>query len=76
MKDSQKHVIDSPDTFGKLIKARRRHLGMSQEMLASVCGIPQPNLSRIETGRSVANLETCLRLCATLGVDLVGVVRQ
>lgn len=76
MNDKQQHVIDSPDAFGALIKTRRRHLGMSQEMLASVCGIPQPNLSRIEAGRSGANMETCLQLCATLGIDLVGVIRQ
>lgn len=76
MKDRHQNIIDSPDAFGMLVKSRRRHLGMSQEMLASVCGIPQPNLSRIENGRSVATLGTCLRLCAQLGVDLVGVVRQ
>lgn len=76
MKDRHQSVIDSPDAFGALIKTRRRHLGMSQQILASVCGIPQPNLSKIENGRSVANLETCLRLCSTLGIDLVGVIRQ
>ncbi|MFZ3585109.1 helix-turn-helix domain-containing protein [Loktanella sp. DJP18] len=76
MESHQQHVIDSSDALGRLIKTRRRHLKMNQEMLASLCGIPQPNLSKIETGRSGVNLETCLRLCAALGIDLVGNVRQ
>ena len=76
MENRQQHVIRSAGAFGALVKERRRHLRISQDMLASLCGIPQSNLSKLETGRSGMNLETCLRLCATLGIDLVGNVRQ
>ncbi|MEC9267048.1 helix-turn-helix domain-containing protein [Pacificispira sp.] len=70
------HRIDSAEAFGALMKTRRKAQGISQAMLASITGIPQPNLSKIENGRSVATLETCLRLCATLGIDLVGISRR
>lgn len=76
MDNEHQHIIATADAFGELVKLRRRQLKMNQSMLASLCGIPQPNLSKIETGRSGVNLETCLRLCATLGIDLVGKVRQ
>ena len=76
MSKHQQHAISSADAFVELMKLRRRHLKMSQNMLASLCGIPQSNLSKIETGRTGMNLETCLRLCAALEIELVGKVRQ
>jgi len=68
--------ISTPEEMGYLIRQRRRALKFSQETLASVSGVPQPNLSNIERGKSVATLDTYLRLFSALGIDLYGVPRS
>jgi transcriptional regulator with XRE-family HTH domain len=61
---------------GRLVQARRKSLGMSQESLAALSGVPQPNLSKIERGQEGTRLETILRLFEVLGMDLYGEARQ
>jgi len=68
-------LIGSPQDAGRLIQSRRRDVGMTQELLSSISGIAQPNLSKIERGWG-ANLETYLRLFGALGVDLIGQPRS
>jgi len=63
-------LIRSSEDMGQVIKQRRKALGMSQEMLASLTGVAQPNLSKIERGQGTATLETYLRLLSTLGLEL------
>jgi transcriptional regulator with XRE-family HTH domain len=74
--DSRPALIQSPMDLGSLIQKRRRALKMSQETLASLTGIAQPNLSNIERGQTTATIETYLRLLTSLGIDLYGEVRQ
>jgi transcriptional regulator with XRE-family HTH domain len=47
-----------------------------QANLASLSGVAQPNLSKIERGQTPATLETYLRILGALGIDLHGVIRQ
>jgi len=63
--------ITSPTDFGQIIRDRRRALSISQEELSALTGVNQSNLSRIENGTVPAKVETCLRLFAALGIDLV-----
>jgi HTH-type transcriptional regulator / antitoxin HipB len=67
--------ITSVEVMGKLLRLRRQALKISQQDLASLTGVDQSNLSRIEHGKIPATLETYLRLLNALGVDLQGVVR-
>lgn len=60
---------------GRVIRDRRRALGMTQGVVASITGIPQPNISTIERGRGSPEIETCLRLLSALGVDLIAAGR-
>ncbi|WP_175610468.1 helix-turn-helix domain-containing protein [Rhodobacter aestuarii] len=69
-------LISSAQDAGKLIQERRRALKMSQEVLSSLTGVAQPNLSKIERGGSSATLDTYLRLFAALGIDLRGEARS
>lgn len=68
--------IKSPSDIGALIKVRRKALGLSQSVLSSIAGVPQPNLSKIERGESSATMQTYLKLSEPLGIDLFGGVRQ
>lgn len=68
--------IRSPDDLGALIRHRRTALSISQASLASLSGIAQPNLSKIERGQTPATLETYLRILGSLGIDLCGMIRQ
>lgn len=75
MSSDHSTLLRSPSDIGHMVKARRRALGLSQESLASITGIPQPNLSKIERGQVAATLETTLRLLESLGIELHARVR-
>jgi transcriptional regulator with XRE-family HTH domain len=62
--------ITSSTEFGKLIRARRIALDIAQGDLASMTGVDQGNLSKIERGVSKATLDTFLRLTSALGIDI------
>ena len=62
--------ITAEADLGQAIRDRRNVVGMTQEDLASVTGIPQANLSKIERGAATAKFDTYLRLCQALGIDL------
>lgn len=68
--------VSSPEDIGRLIQQRRKSLKMSQQTLASLTGVAQPNLSKIERGKMVALLDTYLRLLAAIGVDLYAEARR
>ena len=50
---------------------QRNALGISQRELASMCGMPQSSVARIETMQITPNLDTLLRLLQPLGLKLV-----
>ena len=54
---------------GRTLKFWRKERGLSQEDLARRCGIPRPNLSRIEQGSRDMTLATLRRLAAALNVS-------
>jgi ribosome-binding protein aMBF1 (putative translation factor) len=49
---------------------QRNALGLSQRDLASICGIPQSSVARIESFRTTPNLTTLLKLFSALGLKL------
>jgi transcriptional regulator with XRE-family HTH domain len=57
--------------LGGLIRNRRESLDIRQGDLASIAGIDQGNLSKLERGNATATLETYLRLCRALGIDIL-----
>jgi HTH-type transcriptional regulator / antitoxin HipB len=64
-------LIADPKDLGTFLRARREALEIMQSDLASIAGVDQGNLSKIERGNARATLETYLRLCKALGVDLI-----
>lgn len=62
--------VETADQLGRIIRQRREKLKLPQGDLASFAGIDQGNLSKIERGAAKATLETYLRLCKAVGIDL------
>jgi len=63
--------IQTATDLGVLIRTRRESLAIKQGDLASIAGIDQGNLSKLERGNAKATLETYLRLCKALGIDIL-----
>ena len=55
--------------IGELIKARR-DLGLSQKKLEEMSGVKQPIIARMETGTTSPNIDTVLKVLASLGKTL------
>ena len=49
---------------------QRTALGLSQRELAAMCGIPQSSVARIESCKTVPNLETLVKIMKPLGLTL------
>lgn len=59
--------------LSQIVKAmveQRNALGLSQRELAALCGIPQSSVARIESFKTVPNLDTLLKIFQQLGLKL------
>lgn len=81
--DYKKHVrevdpnvakdIDEVESIASIVGAlieKRNALGISQRELASLCGIPQSSVARIESYKSTPNLDTLIKIMRPLGLRL------
>jgi len=68
-------AIESPETLGLAIKARRKELGLNQTELAEVARVTLRLVSELERGKPTAQLDGILRVLAALGIELEGRVR-
>ncbi len=55
---------------------QRNSLGLSQRDLASMCGLPQSSVARIESGKTTPNIGTLLNIFQHLGLTLTVVQTQ
>lgn len=55
--------------ISEMIK-QRHALGLSQRDLASICGIPQSSVARIESFQTTPNLATLIKILRHLGLKL------
>lgn len=55
-------------TFGQVLRQVREDSGISQEYLASECGLDRTYISLIERGQRNPTLKTVFALCAVLEV--------
>lgn len=59
--------------YGAFVRSIRLARKMSQNELASVSGIPQPNISAVEQGRRLPSADTLNRLLVACGFELAAV---
>ena len=65
--------IDDVENIAKIVGTlieQRNALGISQRELASLCGIPQSSVARIESFKTTPNLDTLLKIMHPLGLKL------
>ena len=65
--------MEEVEALSQIVKAmveQRNALGLSQRELAALCGIPQSSVARIESFKSVPNLDTLLKIFQQLGLKL------
>ena len=74
-----KKDIEEVENLAAIVGAmieRRNALGISQRELASICGIPQSSVARIESFKTVPNLDTLLKIFRPLDLMLTVSARQ
>ena len=59
------------EQFGHLVRAARRHAGLTQAEAAALCGVSTPFLSHLENGKATIQLDKALHVAAQLGLQLV-----
>ena len=65
--------LDEAEAISKIVGAmieRRHDLDLSQRDLAELCGIPHSSVARIESGKTIPNLSTLLKIFRELGLNL------
>lgn len=62
-------IEEQAEIISAIIK-QRNSLGLSQRELATICGIPQSSIARIESFQSTPNLSTLLKVMRPLGLKL------
>ena len=62
--------MDSNEEFVRVLIKLREEQGISQRQLATITGIKQPAIARMESGRVAPNIVTVNRLLAPLGYTL------
>ena len=65
--------MEEVEELSQIVKAmveQRNALGLSQRELAALCGIPQSSVARIESFKTVPNLDTLLKIFQQLGLKL------
>lgn len=68
-KQQMEEIEEMAMIIGAVIE-QRKALGMSQRDLASLCGIPQSSVARIESFKTTPNLDTLLKILQPLGLKL------
>lgn len=57
------------EIVGALIE-QRNQLGITQRELATICGVPQSSVARIESFKTIPNLDMLLKIMQPLGLKL------
>lgn len=66
--------IQEAEALASIISAmisQRKALGLSQRDLATMCGIPQSSVARIESYKTTPKLDTLLKIFQQLGLKLI-----
>lgn len=62
--------VESVSSIVTAMISQRNAMGLSQRELASMCGIPQSSVARIESCKTTPNLGTLLNIFQHLGLQL------
>lgn len=69
-----KRNIEEVEVIASIVGAviqQRNEMGITQRDLAALCGMPQSSVARIESFRTIPNLETLIKIMRPLGLKLM-----
>lgn len=69
-------AIKSAAEFGRVVRERRRALGLTQEELAARCGVGKRFIVDLEGGKQTTQLGKALTAANEVGITLADVGRQ
>ncbi len=64
-------AVRSADLMGKVLRRWRKRREWTQRQLGEEAGVRQETVSRVENGSTGTELDTVLRLCAALGIEMI-----
>ena len=64
-----KKIIPLEVVFGRVLRAKRKEVGLSQEALALEAGIDRNFVSLMERGLNQPSLSTIFKICKALNLD-------
>lgn len=62
--------IATPDELGRLIRFKRKEIGVRQEIAAGMTGVGTKFLSQLENGKETAELGKTLQVLRKMGLDV------
>ena len=68
-KEEMETIEEIASIVGIMIE-QRKSLGISQRELASLCGMPQSSIARVESLKTSPNLETIIKMMGVLGLKI------
>ncbi len=66
-----KQVIENSEALAKILKERRKEIGITQKELADLCDLSHNGISRIEVADHDVKLTTLLKMAKILDIKLV-----
>ncbi|WP_296010030.1 helix-turn-helix domain-containing protein [uncultured Adlercreutzia sp.] len=68
---AQGRIYDAED-LGRMIRERRKKIGVTQEQLAEACQCSPRFVGELERGVAGGNIRQVLAICQAIGLDLYG----
>ncbi len=63
-------TIKSAAEIGKMVRAKRKEIGMTQADFAGLCNVGTRFISELENGKSTLEFDRVLRVTQLIGIDL------
>ncbi len=68
-------LIESPKDIGRVVRASRKIMGLTQQKFADLAGVGRRFVSELENGKATLELGKILRVCKAAGIDLTATAR-
>lgn len=63
--------ISSARALGRIIRDRRKSMGLTQALAGKMVGVHQPTVSEVERGEREVKIDTLLKLISALKLELL-----
>ena len=71
----QPSPLSSPEHLGALIRDKRKAMGLTQQQFADLTGVGRRFVSELEAGKPTLEFGRVLKVCQSIGLDLIVAAR-